>query len=291
MSNQTKTLDTVVSDLYSLFDPSVDHEVNEENLDAFCNTLKDVLRSRLRSRSDSRGGLRFSALGRPNRQVWYDAHPFSGSTEELLPKTYLKFMYGDVIEALLLFLVKESGHTVEMEQAEVEVDGVKGHIDCMIDGVVVDVKSASPYGYKKFKDRTVTEDDPFGYVDQLSGYANVLTPGKDAAWLAMDKVSGDVCVSPLSSTVIRHYQPAERIKELRDVIEQDEPPAYCYDDIPDGKSGNMKLPTGCSYCQYKFRCKPGVRTFLYSSGPRFLTVVAKTPDVPEVTDEIVNNED
>lgn len=277
------SLKTVPDDVYNLFDPAVNHEVSEENLDNFCDNLKEIIRSRFLVRSDEPSRLRFSSLGRPDRQFWFDSHPVDGGKEVLLLKTYLKFLYGDVIEQLLLFLVKEAGHTVEMEQAEVSVDGVKGHIDAVIDGVVVDVKSASPYGYKKFAQNTVTEDDPFGYTQQLAGYASVLTPGQDAAWLAMDKVSGDICVSPLREAVIKHYLPAERIAHLREVLAKDEPPGYCYEPVADGKSGNMKLPTPCSYCSHKFRCHPGLRTFLYSTGPRFLTSVSKTPDVIEIT--------
>lgn len=274
---------TIPADVYSLFDPSVDHKVSEDNLESLCENLKGLIRDRLAVQHSRSGALRFSSLGKPDRHLWYDAHPVEGGTEPLLPKTYLKFMYGDVIEQLLLFLVKEAGHEVTHEQHEVEADGVLGHIDAIIDGTVVDVKSASPYGYKKFQMNTVPEDDPFGYTAQLAGYASVLTPDKPAAWLAMDKVGGDICVSILPTSVIKYHQPEPRIKELKEVLEADEPPPRCYDLIPDGKSGNMKLPPGCSYCAHKFRCYPDLRVFLYSTGPRFLAVTAKVPDVPEVT--------
>lgn len=282
-----KEISSIPDDIYNLLDPETDHEVNEDNLLSFVESLADVLRMRLHRSTHSSSGLRFSALGRPNRQVWYDNHPVDGGKEAITGRTAMKFLYGDVIEAVLLFLTKEAGHDVSLEQAEVEVAGVKGHIDAKIDGVIVDVKSASPFGYKKFKDGTVTEDDPFGYVDQLAGYANVLTPGEDAAWLAMDKVSGDICVSTLSKTVIKHHQPADRIAELQEVITSAEPPPLCYVPIPDGKSGNEKLPTACSYCSHKYRCHPSVRVFLYSTGPRFLTTVAKTPDVIEVDPRMI----
>jgi len=274
-------LDTLVSDVYSLFDPKRPHEVNEENLETFTEGLKKILRHRLAEREVVDHALRFSSLGRKNRQHWYDAHS-DGQEEELTSKTLLKFLYGDVIEALVLFLVKEADHTVEMEQAEIEVQGVKGHIDALIDGKVVDVKSASPYGYKKFKQNDVVGNDPFGYVEQLSGYASVLTPNESAAWLAFDKVHGDLCVSPLSASVIADNDPLPRIEELKEVILLPEPPPRCYPDVEDGASGNRKLGTACSYCRHKNRCWPGLRTFLYANTPRFLTVVAKTPNVPEV---------
>lgn len=279
----TKTLDTLPEDIYGLFDPSVDHTPNEGNLDEFCDNLKEILRARLKSSERSGdGAIRFSALGKPDRQIWMDAHPDPDNEEALLPKTYLKFLYGDIIEQLYLFLAKEAGHNVTHEQSEVEVNGVKGHIDAIIDGTVVDLKSASPFGYKKFKEGTVEQDDPFGYVAQLAGYASVLTPGEPAAWLAVDKVSGDICISYLKAPVIKHHEPEPRIEHLKKVVASETPPELCYEPIADGKSGNFKLDTGCSYCRHKFRCYPEARVFLYASGPRFLSTVVREPDVPEV---------
>ena len=137
-----KSLDTLVQDIYSLFDPKVGHEPNEENLDNFCNNLKELLKVRLSQRDGLGDAIRFSSLGKGDRQLWYDSQGFE--KEELTAKTYFKFLYGDVIEQLVLFLCKEAGHEVTHEQEEIEVDGVLGHIDAIIDGVVVDVKSASP---------------------------------------------------------------------------------------------------------------------------------------------------
>jgi hypothetical protein len=286
-----ENLKNLPNDIYKLLDPDNHHEVNEDNLEAFASSLKDVIRSRLKKQEERGNGLRFSALGKPDRQVWFDAHPEPGSKEPMPPKTYLKFLYGDVLEAVLLLLTKEAGYEVTDEQREVEVDGVKGHIDARIAGTIVDVKSASSYGYKKFEQRNVVNDDPFGYVAQLSGYADVLTPNEDAAWLAIDKVSGDICVSPLSKFVIDDHKPEHRIDHLKKVIASEEIPPLCHEPIPDGRSGNMCLPTPCSYCAHKYRCHPDVRVFLYSNGPKFLTTVAKVPNVPEVTREgkIVGN--
>jgi len=75
----------------------------------------------------------------------------------------------------------------------------------------------------------------------------------------------------------------ERIKHVKAVVQQPEPPEFCNDPVPDGKSGNMKLPIGCSYCHFKRSCYPDLRTFLYSTGPRFLTEVANEPKVQEIT--------
>lgn len=277
-----KSLNDLPKDIYSLFDAGSTHTPSEDNLEQLCTNLKELIRVRFRERDPESAVLRFSSLGKADRQLWYDAHP-DGKEEVLDGKTLFKFLYGDVIELLLVFLTKEAGHLVESEQKEIEVDGIKGHIDAIIDGVLVDIKSASPFGFQKFKKGDVVNDDPFGYVSQLSGYAHILTPGKAAAWVAMDKVSGDICVSPLSSSIIQDNLPAPRISHLKDVLTLPAPPERCHSPVPDGKSGNLKLPTPCSYCKHKFRCHPDLRVFLYSTGPRFLTSVSKTPEVPEVT--------
>lgn len=277
-----KTIDTLPADIYALFDPTVEHIVNDEYIEEFGENVKNLLRERLKGRNDRRGfSLRFSNLGKQDRQIWYESRE-EVEGEGFVPKTYFKFLYGDLLEALILFLAKEAGHDVKDEQREIELDGVLGHIDAIIDGTVVDVKSASPYSYKKFKDQTVVENDPFGYIAQLSGYNNVLNPDEPPAFLAFDKVHGDICISEISTSITKDHPPGERIAELREIIASDTPPERCYDAIPDGKSGNMKLDVGCSYCKYKNTCWPGLRTFLYSSGPRYLTKVVKEPDVYEV---------
>ncbi len=278
-----KQLKDLPADIYALFDPAIDHEVNEENVEWIGEQFKDLLRTRLRERQ-GHDPMRMSGIGKPDRQFWY-ASKHADTAEALAPKTYFKFLYGDVIELLLLFLAREAGHTVERTQEEVEVDGVKGHIDAIVDGVVVDFKSAAPFSFQKFKNNSILENDPFGYVHQLSSYATILTPGEDAAWVAFDKVGGDICVTPLSASIIEGHKPAERIAHLREVIASDEPPERCYDDEPDGKSGNRKLGTGCSYCAYKKECWPGLRTFLYAGKPRFLTKVVREPDVLELFDD------
>lgn len=278
---QHKNLQDLPEDIYSLFDPTQNHEVNEENIEWAAQQFKDLLRVRLKEREPLADPLRFSSMGRPDRQIWYMAQQ-EVKPEAMQSKTYFKFLYGDVIELLILFLAKEAGHSVERTQEELEVDGVKGHIDAIIDGVVVDVKSASPFGFQKFKKNSVTEDDPFGYVQQLAGYSAVLNPGEAAAWVAFDKVGGEICVSNLSASIIKDFDPGERIAHLKKVVASDQIPERCYDDVPEGQSGNRKLATACSYCSFKTECWPGLRTFLYSGGPRFLTHVAKQPNVPEL---------
>ena len=75
---------------------------------------------------------------------------------------------------------------------------------------------------------------------------------------------------------------AERIRHVKKLVEGLEPQEFCYEDVPDGKSGNRKLAIGCSYCQFRDKCYPNLRTFAYSNGPKYLTKVVKEPFVAEV---------
>jgi hypothetical protein len=190
----------------------------------------------------------------------------------------MKFLYGDILEIILLYLAKEAGHDVSDEQGEVERDGVLGHIDAVIDGHVIDVKSASPFAFKKFEENRVHEDDPFGYVAQLSGYCHEYElPG---AFLAINKEQGGIALSPLEPELIEANPPGPAIARQREAVENDHV-VRCFDAVPDGKSGNEKLGLQCSYCSYKKDCWPGLRAFNYSGKPRFLTKVVREPDVFE----------
>jgi hypothetical protein len=227
-----------------------------------------------------------SNIGKGARQLWYDKR--YGKEEDLPPATIFKFIYGDIIESLLLFLAKMSGHSVSNRQAEVVIDGIKGHIDADIDGVTVDVKSASTHSFRKFADGSLVENDPFGYIEQLAGYSKARDT--DGAFLAADKQNGHIAYMPVSkSDLAAAVNVEERIAYLKDAVESEVEPERCYEDEDEGKSGNRALGVNCSYCSHAKRCWSdsnnglGLRTFLYSTGPKFLTKVVREPQVKEIT--------
>ncbi len=282
-----KDISTLVEDIYDLFDETKHHQPSEENLQQLGANIVDIVRARLGRANEERSALRFSSLGKPDRQLWYKENR-PELAERLTPQVYHKFLYGDVIEQLQLFLAKEAGHDVQSEQLEIEVDGVKGHLDAVIDGVTVDVKSASPYAFTKFKDRTLFSDDPFGYIGQISGYASHVTPDTGGAFLVADKVHGSIAVMRVDPDTVASYELPKRIAHLKDVLKEETPPPRCYEPVPEGKSGNMKLGVNCSYCPFKDECWKdanggrGLRKFIYYGGPTWLTHVAREPKVDEV---------
>jgi hypothetical protein len=230
--------------------------------------------------------LRLSQMGpRCPRALWYSIH-HPELSDPLPPPVKIKYAYGHAIEALAISLAKSSGHEVVGEQDVLEVDGIKGHRDCVIDGCVVDVKSTTTLGFQKFKDGSIKENDPFGYLDQIDGYLvgslqDPLVTVKDRGYLwAIDKQLGHMV---LYEHTCREASIRERIKRSKEIVSLNQPPPCECGTVADGKSGNIKLDVKASYSPYKFCCKPHLRTFLYASGPVYLTHVARLPDVPEIT--------
>lgn len=280
-----KSLDTIVQDIYDLFERG--HKVDPERTDQFAKSLANVVSERLHSYTEQREAtLRMSNLGKPDRQLWYEVRG-GVAKEGLAPHTKLKFLIGDLWESVVLFLAREAGHEVTHEQSEVEVGGVVGHIDAIIDGTVVDVKSTSTFAFKKFKDGTLADDDPFGYIEQISGYATAFDT--DGAFLAGDKQNGHLALHKVSKEEVNAIDIKGRIEHIKEVLEQDVPPDRCYEPVPHGTSGNLVLDTACSYCAFKHHCWSdvnngvGLRTFLYSKGPTHFVHVEREPNVPEIT--------
>ena len=282
--------DTLVSDIYRMIDTKDIPEgvPVEQVINDFGENVKMILKNNITESKFDRRKLRMSNIGKKDRQLWYSYNGYEG--EELLPHTRIKFLYGHLIEEMVLALTKLAGHDVTDEQKRVEVDGIKGSMDCKIDGVLTDVKSSSPYGFKKFKDGSLIDNDPFGYVDQIKGYAHAEEADK-FGWLVMDKTNGHLTYlkydmqdeSQWYWSKLNFFSAPERIKNIKKIVKSKTPPKRCYEVVADGKSGNMKLDTGCSYCSYKHTCwGEDLRTFLYSNGPRYLTQVVNLPNVIEV---------
>ena len=231
--------------------------------------------------------LRFSSIGKPTRQLWYSSR-IADQAEPLHPSTRIKFLYGDIVEHLLLLLIKIAGYKVTEEQGKKEIEGITGHMDARVNGVVVDIKSASQHGFDKFVKGTIFDDDPFGYIAQISGYAD----GEDeASFIVLNKVTGQIHVCTIDSMEMIDFK--KKVKGVKSLMDQDTAPDRCYSDVEDGKSGNRKLAAGCAYCDFKIECwkdangGSGLRKFKYANGSRFFTHVAKRPK-KEIEEERVN---
>lgn len=288
-------LDTVVEDIYEVLDKVIsgdEVEVPEVALQNLGEGIKDAVKRACTPRTKVRKEkvLYFSEVGKPcTRSLWYNLNGVKKA--KLQPHNLIKFLYGDILEELLIFLVKLSGHEVSDEQKTCEIElpngwKMRGRMDFKIDGTVVDAKSASSYAFTKFQGDSIHGQDPFGYLAQLAGYAMHEGDHNGVGFLVIDKQNGTLVLHQPHETDLSLALP-----EWEDFIEHLEaptPPDRVFEDKAFGKSGNQCLAMECSYCDYKKTCwadangGKGLRMFVYSNKPVYMTQLSREPKVPEV---------
>lgn len=277
-----KSIDTLVDDIHSTVG-AVEDVVFPNNMthgigDAY---VKQVNKRAVKKRDPKT--IYFSELGDVcQRRMWFKHHtPEKG--EVLRPETRIKFLYGDMLESLVLQLATDAGHDVSAEQQEVEYVNdatgwrVRGRIDAVVDGVVVDVKSVTKQSERKFHDGLV--DDPFGYLGQLNGYATVLK-NPNMGFLTIQKELGHINYFPFTADAEMFGHGFARAVKA---IDRDDPVEKVMASVPQSPtSKNEKLCATCSYCPFKASCFPDVRAFAYSNKVEWLTKVVDTPRVHEI---------
>lgn len=285
-------ISTLLEDIErKVLDPKVVPEIPPEVISNFgVQVAKKVVGSlqRLRGKEGRKPKTIYaSEVGKPcHRQTWYSLF-LPETAEPLLGKNILKFLYGDILEELLLLLARLAGHEVTDEQKRVEIPlttgwKITGKMDAKIDGVVVDVKSTSPYGFNEMNNNPKFEDK-FGYRKQLSTYALAEQveedePISDPALFMVDKQNGT-----LGLTYVRHEDVITSAETLTRALDRFDavPPRHYADEV--FTNGNRKLGTACSYCAFKKQCWPGLRAFAYAKGPVFMTEVVTEPKgIPEI---------
>ena len=194
--------------------------------------------------------------------------------------TKMKFIFGDIIEAIVMVLLKSTPLKVESEQENVKHDwkdgtSISGTLDVVVGGKVYDIKSASDFSYKyKFKKGfdTVKQDDPFGYVSQ--GYLYAKSMGLPfGGWIVVNKNTGDIHVTeaPLDNQTAENEAVAIAKKNM-DAINLDLPFQRCFTPQAEidnkNPSGNLELGVNCRYCEYKEHCWGEQLSFQGRVGPR-----------------------
>lgn len=279
-----KNITTLVQDIYDVIDGKGgwDNTITEY----LSKTIGDVAAERFMGEERPRDTLSLSGIGKPcERELWYRVNN-TEEQEPLGPETKGTFFYGDLLEALVIALAKAAGHDVQGEQDKLDVFGIKGHRDCVIDGMTIDVKSASSFSFEKFANGNLRENDPFGYISQLSSYVYggkddpLVTNKTHGAFLVVKKDRFKLCldVHDFTADIANKETEIEGRKAMvKGPIPERRSP------VPQSKtSPNTKLDVLCSYCSFREHCWPEARTFLYSSGPTFLIDVVKQPNVTEV---------
>ena len=208
---------------------------------------------------------RMSNIGRPLCQLQMEAKNIKGEGQPYNVK--IRNTFGDMIEALAIFVLKSAGVEIKDEQKNVKYKfngtSLEGRLDVKIDSKVWDIKSASPYSFeKKFGTaggfEEVVKDDAFGYASQgyLYGASEKIPFG---GWIVINKSTGEwtVCKTPLADEEYR-VKAIKTAKENLKALKNKVPFKKCYEDIEETyrtkKTGNRVLGTVCSFCPYKLPC-------------------------------------
>lgn len=309
------SLQYLVDDIHALLNKLEDGEdvtIKEELYEEFGKTCIEALKRQMQPRKNAlKGTVRMSNIGRPDRILYYEVnHPELKG--ELQPSDKVRFMYGDMVESLMLFLMEASGNEICDKQRRVQLSvgtdeervSIKGSCDGSSRGTVFDIKSASSYAFNtKFAKGGLEQDDPFGYRLQLAGYRtaiqdesvpnNSTVRGKDVdpSFFVVDKSTGQMKISEPSLPT--NYEVKERLEHVMLMLEEPNEPQRCHAPIPKGTKGNMVLPKACGWCDFKFHCHrdanngAGLRAFEYKTykglEPTYFTEVVDTPRVTEIT--------
>ena len=202
--------------------------------------------------------LRMSGVGKPLCQQQLGKE---GIEEKLDYSVIMRFIFGNLVEAVAIAILKGAGVEVSDQQKKVsaEIAGktISGSMDLKIKGIdgtkkIWDVKSASPYSF----------DKKFGELGMMYEYAD---GDKFGGWIAINKSNGEwaVCSVPDDTE-------DEKIEVVDDVTRK----VTMLDDIntkfrkfpdqlevhksPDGpiETGNRLMNPTCSMCGYKKHCWP-----------------------------------
>jgi len=202
--------------------------------------------------------IRMSNIGRPTCQLWFEKN--MPEKADPLPTTFvMNMMLGDIVEAVFKGIMTEAkvkfqnSDKVSLDIADTKVSGT---YDLVLDDAVDDIKSASDWSYRnKFESfDTLAEEDPFGYVGQLAGYAKAL--GKKAGgWWVVNKANGSFKYVPADGIDLE--KEVDKLKKNVNMVNSNEF-KRCYEPVEETfrskPTGNTVLSKTCSFCRYRKAC-------------------------------------
>jgi len=247
----------------------IDSSSLETLIEEFGEDCKASLRKQLSPRGEYR--MRMSGLGRPLCQQKLEKQ---GHTQEVGYNDMMRFLMGDLVEAVAVFTMKAAGVKVVDTQTpcELELGGekIQGTLDIILDDgeeKVWDIKSTSPWSFdNKFSGRggydVIKEDDPFGYM--MQGYLYSESQGKPfGGWIAINKSSGewDFVEAPADQEEDRKRYIADAHSRVESLTKDDKfkIPFEAVDESYTVKgekiyTGNKLMPKTCTFCSFKEKC-------------------------------------
>ncbi len=247
-------------------------ELPDHLIQEFKDSCETAIRKQFSRRDDA--SLRMSGIGRPICQqiLMLDKQPKESSYNDIM-----RFLFGDLIEAVAMLVIKAAGIDVVAEQKPCSIvldkENIKGTLDVIIDEdgtkKVWDIKSASPYsfdhkfgnGYDKIK-----EDDAFGYIVQghLYGEANDLPFG---GWIVINKSTGEWAVVDAPNDIEERKRVIKQANTIVKTVKKADFKKVKFKDDwetykKDGeiiRTKNRVMPKICSFCEYKKYCWENAR--------------------------------
>jgi len=240
-------------------------QVDKKLVEEFGEACKNALLKQFTEGRRSKFEPRMSNIGRPLCQLQMEAKGIKGEGQPYNVK--MRNTFGDLIEALALFVMKSAGVVVENEQKKVVYkfgeNKIEGRQDVEINKKIWDIKSASPYSFeKKFGEEggfnEVVKDDTFGYASQ--GFLYSEGQGKDfGGWIAINKSTGEwtVCETPALHDEYKKValdKAKENFKALQDGVPFKRNYEAVEETFRSKPTGNKVLGFACSFCPYKLPC-------------------------------------
>ena len=239
--------------------------ISEELIEQFGEDCKKAIRKQFKEKRDTSFRIRMSGIGKPLCQLQMEK---SGAKREAQPyNNKLRFIFGDMIEAITMLLLKASGTVVDSEQKQVTrkskyfETGLTGTYDVEIGGKIYDIKSASDWAFKnKFSMGfdAVVEKDVFGYKSQVYLYAD--TENKEfGGRIVVNKSTGEMCIVSPPRDDTKHKKEALKLADDNiKALMENKPFERCFDDVEEKYrsklTGNRVLDSVCGFCSFKQDC-------------------------------------
>lgn len=226
--------------------------IDEAILNDVANLSRWSFKRQFGEREDKSETIRLSSIGKCLRQQAYKTLGFEQAGKVIDARAKTVFFLGDLVELAIVGLAKAAGCEVMLtgdKQAEVEIQGVKGHPDGVLrdsgKDYLLEVKSMSSYSFEDFE-RGVIDD---GYRYQCNAYMAslnltkcvIVALNKDAGVLAEQMINLDL-------TIVKDIY--SRIEVLKNASATDLP------ERPYQPNAKGFYPWQCRYCAFYQTCLP-----------------------------------
>jgi len=238
-------------------------DVSEDIIEQFGEDCKTAFRKQFTEQRSKEFSIRMSSIGKPLCQLQMEKRKTSSESPPYNFK--MRVLFGDLIEAAAIGIMKAAGIKIQSEQQKVNNKiadtKIQGTYDVEIDGKIYDIKSASPWAYdNKFAKgfHNVEEEDSFGYVVQGSLYSDSAKK-PFGGWIVINKSTGEWQVVETPTYNEDYKKKALQTAEDNiNALVNDKPFERCFEDIPETfnkvSTGNRVLSSICGFCSYKKAC-------------------------------------